>query len=178
MNMDVTPPNQIVRPYTIATNPIGAGEVSFTEWLPKVTLKYVLDDNHYVYASAAKGHKAGGYNIQMFADIVRDIIEAKGKMMSPPDGPIPQELPETILSLTSYRPEYSWNYELGFKGDIVKNVLQAEAAVFFVDVQDVLITQFVESGQGRMLKNAGHAQSIGFGAVHLRTVYVEDNGFV
>jgi outer membrane receptor protein involved in Fe transport len=59
-------------------------------------------------------------------------------------------------------PEYSWNYECGFKGEIIKDALHAEAAIFYIDVRDVQITQFVESGQGRLLKNAGRAQSIGF----------------
>jgi len=163
MNLDVTPPN-MPRPikYTVETEPIGSGDVSYTEWLPKVALKYAFDENHYVYVSTAKGHKAGGYNIQMFADIVRNIIEEKGKTMNQTHEPLPQELPESILASVSYQPEYSWNYEFGFKGNIIKDALQMEAAIFFVDVKDIQITQFVESGQGRLLKNAGCAKSVGF----------------
>jgi len=41
-------------------------------------------------------------------------------------------------------------------------LLYAEIAVFYIDLRDVLITQFVESGQGRLLKNAGRAESVGF----------------
>jgi len=163
MNVDVTPPGRPTTHRSVETMPVGYGNVSFIEWLPKISLKYEFDSKRYVYASAAKGHKAGGYNIQMFADIVRDIIEEKGKtMMNPPDGPLEQEFPESILPLATYQPEFSWNYELGFKGDMVRDRLQAEAALFFVDVKDVQITQFVESGQGRLLKNAGRAQSTGF----------------
>ena len=163
MNLNVTPPYGASRPYQLETMPVGSGSVSFTEWLPKVALKYAFDTDRYVYASAAKGHKAGGYNIQMFADIVRDVIQEKGKtMMNPSDEPLPQELPETILASTSYKPEHSWNYELGFKGDLVKDLLRTEIAVFYVDVKDVQITRFVESGQGRQIKNAGRAASTGF----------------
>ena len=162
MNLNVTPPFGPSRPYQVVTAPAGSGSVQFTEWLPKIALKYMFDTDRYIYVSAAKGHKAGGYNIQMFADIVRDIIEEKGKMMmNPSDDPISQELPATILASTSYKPEHSWNYELGVKGDVVKDWLRAEMAVFFVDVKDVQITQFVESGQGRQLKNAGSAAITG-----------------
>jgi outer membrane receptor protein involved in Fe transport len=161
MNLNVTPPYGPSRPYQVSTEPAGSGSVSFTEWLPKLALKYAFDPKHYVYASAAKGHKAGGYNIQMFADIVRDIIEEKGKKMNQPDAIITQESPESILAATSYQPEHSWNYELGFKGNVINDLLHAELAVFYLDVKDVQITQFVESGQGRLLKNAGRAESIG-----------------
>ena len=169
MNLDVTPPamgNMPPRqpiPYSAATNPTGAGSLSYTEWLPKIALKYELNSKNYIYSSVAKGHKAGGYNIQMFADIVRDIIEEKGKnLMSQSEDQIEQELPSAILATTSYSPEHSWNYEIGFKGDLIENLLHAEIAAFYLDVNDIQITQFVESGQGRLLKNAGSAESLGF----------------
>ena len=162
MNLDVTPrgmPRPI--PQSVQTALDSVGYMSFTEWLPKISLKYEFNSKRYIYASVAKGHKVGGYNIQMFADIVRNIIEEKGKS-GRPEIPVEQELSKSILAATSYRPEYSRNYEMGFKGYIISNTLHAEAAAFFIDVNDIQITDFVESGQGRLLKNAGRAQSIGF----------------
>ena len=164
MNLNVTPPGPPRPPsqYSVTTTPDGIGSVSFTEWLPKVSLKYEFDATRNIYLTAAKGHKAGGYNIQMFADIVRNIIEEKGKMlMNPSKDPLETEMPASILAKTSYKPEHSWNYELGFKGEIIRNLLYTEAAVFYVDVKDVQITQFVESGQGRKVTNAGRAESMG-----------------
>ena len=164
MNLQITPPPPAPpRPSQskVETAPIGSGSMSFTQWLPKIALKYALDSKRFVYVSAAKGYKAGGYNIQIFADIVRGIIQEKGSMRTQPVEPLPSEMPDSILVSTSYRPEYSWNYETGFKGEIVKNLLYAEAAVFFIDVKDIQITDFVESGQGRLLKNAGRAKSMG-----------------
>ena len=158
MNLHVTPPYGQPTTSQVTTTPAGSGNVSFVEWLPKIALKYAVDARRYVYVSASKGYKAGGYNIQMFADIVRDIAEEKGKSRQ---NEIGKEMPDSILALVSYKPEHSWNYELGFKGPLIKDVLHAEAAVFYVDVRDVLITQFVQSGQGRLLKNAGRAESMG-----------------
>ena len=162
MNLEVKPfgmPMSVKS--SVKTEPVGSGSVSYTEWLPKVALKYMFDNNRYVYTSIAKGYKAGGYNIQMFADIVRNIVEMKGKS-GKPDELIEQESQESILESVMYRPEHSWNYEIGFKGNLVKDILYLEASVFYVDVKDILITQFVESGQGRILRNAGKAKSLGF----------------
>ena len=160
-NIDAVMNGVVIGTQEAGTNLMGVGSMSFTEWLPKLALKYELDKQRYVYFSTSKGYKAGGYNIQMFADIVQGVVMEKYKSGNP-NFPIPAESPDSILASTSYRPEYSWNYELGFKGKLFRDVLHAEIAVFCVDVKDVQITQFVQSGKGRLLKNAGRAQSIGF----------------
>ncbi|MDR1120766.1 MAG: TonB-dependent receptor [Dysgonamonadaceae bacterium] len=154
MNLDVTPryrPGLPAVQSTVDTTLAGSESMSFTEILPRVALRYAFDNNRYVYFSVAKGYKAGGYNIQMFADLVRNAIMARNSGAEP----------VSVKDAVSYQPEYSWNYELGYKGEIVKNRLDAEVAVFYVDVKDVQITQFVQSGQGRLLKNAGRAESFG-----------------
>ena len=125
---------------------------SFMEVLPKIALKYELYGNNYVYATIANGYKAGGYNIQMFADVTRAAIMEKNSGSEP----------IIVRDAVTYKPEFSWNYEVGFKGEPIKNLLYAELAVFYIDVNDIQITDFVESGQGRILKNAGKAQSLGF----------------
>ena len=160
-NIDAVMNGTVVGTRPAGTTLTGSGKMSFTEWLPKFALKYEFEDESYYYFSIAKGHKTGGYNIQMFADIVQDVVRKKYSSGNP-DNPIPQESPDSILFQTSYRPEHSWNYELGFKGYLIENLLRAAAAVFYVDLDDVQITQFVESGQGRLLKNAGRAKSVGF----------------
>jgi outer membrane receptor protein involved in Fe transport len=134
----------------------GSESMSFTEFLPKVALKYEFDDKHYVYASAANGYKTGGYNIQMFADLIREAMMSKR-----PGGSFNPSESVSIKDAVSYKPEYSWNYEIGFKGDLVKNFLYGEITGYFIDVKDVQLTKFVDSGQGRMISNAGHATSKG-----------------
>ena len=134
------------------TTLIGDLSQSFMEILPKLALKYELTGKNYVYATVANGYKAGGYNIQMFADVVR------AAMMEQNSGKEPMVVKDAV----SYKPEYSWNYEAGFKGEPISDFLYAELAVFYIDVRDIQITDFVESGQGRILKNAGKAQSLGF----------------
>lgn len=131
---------------------IGNESMSFTELLPKFALKYEFDPSRYVYATIANGYKTGGYNIQMFADIAQNALKEKFT-----DG---ESAP--ISDIVSYKPEYSWNYEIGFKGDIINDFLFAEIAAFYIDVKDMQITDYVESGHGRIVKNAGKARSLGF----------------
>jgi outer membrane receptor protein involved in Fe transport len=160
-NINAVMNGTVVGSQDAGTDMAGSGSMSFTEWLPKVALKYEFDKKHYVYSSVTKGYKTGGYNIQMFADIVQGVVMEKYKSGNP-NNPIPKESPDSVFASVAYQPEYSWNYEIGFKGEIIKDVFYAQAAVFYVDVKDVQITQFVESGQGRLLKNAGRAQSTEF----------------
>jgi outer membrane receptor protein involved in Fe transport len=134
------------------TTLIGKESQSYMEILPKIALKYQLNDRNYVYVTAANGYKAGGYNIQMFADVVR------AAMMESNSGNEPMVVKDAVL----YKPEYSWIYEAGIKGEPVKDFLYAELAVFHINARDIQITDFVESGQGRIVKNAGKARSVGF----------------
>lgn len=148
MNMEV-----FSRPAVADTIMQGKLSTSFTEVLPKIALKYELDSRNYVYATVGNGYKTGGYNIQNFADIARTAIRAKY------DSSIGGS---SVEEQTFYKPEYSWNYEMGYKGELVKDILYAELALFYIDVKDIQITEFVESSHGRIVKNAGKAKSLGF----------------
>ncbi|MGL5790290.1 MAG: TonB-dependent receptor, partial [Bacteroidales bacterium] len=106
-----------------------------------------------VFASVARGYKAGGFNMQMFSDILRY------KLMNSMPGSKPIEIP--IKDAITYKPEYNWSYEIGFKSEPIKNKLFVDAAVFCIDSKDQQIVQFAPTGFGRMAKNAGKARSIG-----------------
>jgi len=131
----------------------GAEHLVFKRVSPKVALKYEVGGSNYIYASVANGYKAGGYNIQMFADLAQQALREKYAR---------EENPLSVKESVTYKPEYSWNYEAGFKGEWIKNFLYGEITVFYMDVHDIQLTEFVNSGQGRMLSNAGVASSKGF----------------
>jgi outer membrane receptor protein involved in Fe transport len=152
MNLDVQMGNRPAIPTYVDTTLLGVEWISFTKILPKVALKYEWTKRDYVYFSAANGYKAGGYNIQMFADLVQQALQ---------ENYVPNATPLNVRDAVSYRPEYSWNYELGYKGEWIRNRLQGEIAVFYIDVRDIQLTRFVNSGQGRMLSNEGRATSKG-----------------
>jgi outer membrane receptor protein involved in Fe transport len=158
MNMDLdiaisAGPKTIHVDSTLSTTLQGEESMNFTEILPKVALKYELNSDNYVYALVSNGYKAGGYNIQSFADIVQGVMREKYDRTYHA---------ASVGDLVPYQPEYSWSYEVGYKGEPVKNRLYVELAAFYIDIDNIQITDFVESGQGRILKNAGTAKSMGF----------------
>ncbi|MBE0661553.1 MAG: TonB-dependent receptor [Bacteroidales bacterium] len=106
--------------------------MQFTVVSPKVALNYYMTENSNVYALVSKGYKTGGFNA---------IYEDEEDLM--------------------FDPEQSWNYEVGFKTSLMQNKLQMEAALFYIDWSNQQIYQTVPSGQGSMLKNAGHSVSKG-----------------
>ncbi|MDR1745895.1 MAG: TonB-dependent receptor [Tannerella sp.] len=130
----------------------GAEHLVFKRVSPKVALKYEFNPSNYIYASITNGYKAGGYNIQIFADLAQQALREKYAR---------EENPLSVRDAVSYKPEYSWNYETGWKGEWINNLLYGEITLFYTDVRDIQLTEFVNSGQGRMLSNAGRASAKG-----------------
>ena len=69
---------------------------------------------------------------------------------------------------TIYKPEYSWNYEIGSHLTLWEGKLWADLAAFYMDTRDQQISQMAESGLGRVTINAGKSRSYGVEAA-LRT---------
>lgn len=156
-----------------------------TQLLPKFALQYDFNKDNNVYIAVSKGYHSGGYNIQMFSDLIQNGLQgqmiqdaanatylqldklADRNPMIPVEmikGLIKANLPENKAvdpSTTEYRPEYSWNYELGGHFSLFDNKLKLNAAAFFMDTRNAQITRFVGSGLGRQMVNAGHSQSCG-----------------
>lgn len=149
-------------PFSADTAIVGSSSNDFLELLPKALVKYQINPNSYMYISASRGYKTGGHNIQIFADLLQEALEAKMMGMMPGMGSQPSGKTESIRERISYKPEYSWNYELGGQLDIIGNTLSTNFAFYYIDVRDVQITQFIKSGGGRMVSNAGKAVSKGF----------------
>ena len=130
--------------------------------LPKVSIKYECSPRTVTYLSASKGYKTGGYNVQMSADIMQARMQYD--MMNVFRNFVPS-IPKTELmpvkDVITYRPETSWNYELGIKSELIRDHLHAELTFFYMDIEDLQVTKFVASGNGRILTNAGKARSYG-----------------
>ena len=151
-------PPYIVTPldYRIGVHISGKDAQSFLQCSPKFTLNYELTAGSRVYASVSHGYRAGGYNFQLFSDVLQSELETLAKT------PETQTKNTTVdAGLIAYKPEYSWNYEAGARAAFFRNRLQADVSLFYIDSRDQQITQFVPSGLGRMMKNAGKSQSYG-----------------
>ena len=126
---------------------------SFFEILPKVTATVRFDARNSLYASVSKGYKAGGFNTQMFSEVQQArLMKQMGVAMHR----------MSIDEIVAYKPEYSWNYEVGAHTATADGRFVAEAALFYIDCRDQQLTVFPE-GQttGRMMTNAGKTRSFG-----------------
>jgi outer membrane receptor protein involved in Fe transport len=140
---------------------IGSESQDFLQLLPKLSLRYQCNPSTFTYVSVAKGYKTGGYNVQMFGDLVQSAAKYGLKDMMPPSMGDTFEKPLPVKDVASFKPEHSWNYEAGIRSELIKDRLSAELTAFYMDIRDIQLTQFVNSGSGRMISNAAKAQSYG-----------------
>ena len=149
----------------------------YIQLLPKFALQYDFNKNNNIYASVTKGYRSGGYNIQMFSEIVQgemingmiSVLDEKSHgMVSQMGGDKIPHYDFNIQETTMYKPEYSWNYEIGSHMTMFDGRLQADVAAFYMDTHDQQISRFAASGLGRVTVNAGKSRSIG-GELALKT---------
>ncbi len=133
-----------------------AGRLShtFVQFLPDVSLTYSLPDAlGTAYADVSKGYKAGGFNNQMFSEVLQQRVMGIMGIGSNFD----------VDQIVSYKPEQSWNYEIGAHLNFSRINLKADVAVFYIDCRDQQLTVFPPgTTTGRMMTNAGKTRSCGF----------------
>ena len=156
----------------LKSSPNANGNIShdYIQLLPKFALQYDFNKNNNIYASVTKGYRSGGYNIQMFSEIVQGemingmiaaLDEKSHGMVSQMGGDKIPHYEYDIQETTMYKPEYSWNYEIGSHMTLFDGRLQADVAAFYMDTHDQQISRFAASGLGRVTVNAGKSRSIG-----------------
>lgn len=107
-------------------------KLSFSQFTPKIALQYTFTPGKMVYATVTKGYKTGGFNTSFGTSEDR-----------------------------TFKPEQSWNYEIGTKLDIIDQYLNAELTLFYIDWRNQQISQQIPIKGGNMLKNAGKSESKG-----------------
>lgn len=151
INVDMKIPNRPISQFPLDTTLVGKTSEHFLELLPRFVLKYEIDANKYIYASASKGYKTGGHNIQGFADILQHAVM----------GVTGRKEPLNVDSIITFKPEYSWNYELGGQMSFLDNRVLINYSLFYMSITDVQLTRFVDEMGGRMIVNGGKAKSLG-----------------
>lgn len=106
--------------------------LSFSQLCPKIALQYMFASTGIVYASVTKGYKAGGFNTSFDTEADR-----------------------------TFKPETSWNYEVGAKHPFLDDKCNAEVALFFIDWRNQQIYQSLATQTGQLLRNAGRSVSKG-----------------
>jgi outer membrane receptor protein involved in Fe transport len=136
---------------TISDGPIAGGpsnESSITSagvGAPKAGINWSINDQTLVYFSAAKGYRPGGVNI-----------------------PVHLTTPECTSELAalgntdSYKPDYLWSYELGFKSLLMDKRLSVEGSVYHINWDSIISAIHVPACATHVASNLGDAKSDGF----------------
>lgn len=121
---------------------------------PKVSAIYNLKSlsGSNLYATIGKGFKAGGFNTQMFSDVLQQkLMEFMGLASQ-----------YSIEQIVSYKPEKSWSFEIGSHLNLLNSKMRLDLSIFYIDCRDQQLTVF-PPGQttGRLMTNAGKTRSFG-----------------
>jgi len=126
--------------------------------LPKVSAMYDLTSALKMYATITRGYRSGGFNTQIFSDILQNktmtgVMEDLGVYLSTP-------MVSVNASHTEYDPEQAWNFETGLR--VRSGDFSADAALYWLEVENQQITVFPPGkSTGRMMANAGRSRSVG-----------------
>ncbi|BBO85431.1 TonB-dependent receptor [Desulfosarcina ovata subsp. sediminis] len=110
---------------------------SWDDFSPKVAMEYSLTSNIMAYASVSKGYRSGGFNFLA-----------------------------TDLQYIKFDSEKLWSYELGVKSSMLDKRLTANAAVFYMDIEDMQVNESVSLSEV-YVTNAGKASAMG-GEIEMR----------
>lgn len=177
INMQMGP---VVRPITSFIDTLdirinGKQKLDNLEVLPRFDIRYTPNDHCMAYASVAKGYRAGGFNFQMFSDAIRDQLKSRmiaAFVAQAEKQGMGDRLPDNIKDMAKlpefderaaivYKPEHSWNYEIGTRAEVLDKTLFVDLAAFYIDVRNQQVSTFAEEGLGRITKNSGKSRSFG-----------------
>lgn len=141
----------------------------FLQLLPKVSALYDVSSSAMrdkgialkFTASVSRGYKSGGFNTQIFSDILQNrmmngMMERLGVYLDSSG-----ELPSSAIK---YKPESCMDYEAGCRFSMNRSghLLDVSASVYRIECRNQQITVFpYGSGTGRMMDNAGKSRSTG-----------------
>lgn len=115
---------------------------TFNSFAPRFTVDYKASDDIFLYASAAKGVRAGGFN-------TANAVSATGILAS--------EVP--------YQEETNWTYEAGIKSQWLDRILMLNASYFHVDWSGAQISAFTDNPTAvnpvRIVRNVGGIKTDG-----------------
>ena len=176
------------RHYAVADDLDGHTSKGYLQLLPKVALQWTTEPlsagstKSVIYASMSRGYRSGGYNIQLFNELLQSRMQAS-IMRNVADATLPVVESVTAMPadakarvrdiLTSmaadggadvqqttwYKPETSWNAEVGCHLNLLDNRLRADVAAFWMETRDQQVAQM--STFGRLTVNNGRSRSIG-----------------
>ncbi|MDE6338342.1 MAG: TonB-dependent receptor [Muribaculaceae bacterium] len=144
---------ELFTPIDIDIDDKGKLKRRYFTWMPKVSVLYNLPGAlGNVYATVTKGYKSGGFNTQMFSEVLQQKLM---RIMG-----IGKEY--DVNAVVGYKPEYSWNYEIGSHLAFADNKFTTDISLFYIDCRDQQLTMFPPgTTTGRLMTNAGKTRSFG-----------------
>lgn len=155
-------------------------KASFSQLLPKIGLTYKFDNGSNIYATVAKGYRAGGFNVQLFSDflnssLMTDLRNNAGEMMTQLqaaghggdatvnlDVTYGEDTYTELLNSIKYKPEESWNFEVGAHLNLFDNLIHADLAAYYMKIRNQQLSVFTtDNGFGRKMINANNSYSCG-----------------
>jgi iron complex outermembrane recepter protein len=104
-------------------------DATYQAWTPKASIQMQVSGDTFVYASATRGFKSGGFN---------------------------QFNPTAPESQRTFNPEFAWSFEGGLKRTMASGRVRVNTAAFFNDYRDLQVQSFI--GPGVIdVSNAGSA---------------------
>lgn len=137
---------------TYSAQYVGKESTDYLQLLPKFALSYQFNKSNNLFAQVSRGMRSGGYNIQMVSEYLASSMQKNAGLM---------ENNADVNKALEYKPEYSWNYEIGSHLTLLDSKLWADLSAFYIDTRDQQVSRFVESGLGRFTANAGKSHSYG-----------------
>lgn len=154
--------------YHLTSHVVDSRQKTYTQLLPKFGLTYNFDGFlGNVYALVSKGYRAGGYNIQMFSDILQTDLNAHQQDAMRGDYDVEHTAQDynAIEETIAYKPEESWNYELGTHLNLFEGKVHADLALFYMQIRNQQLSIMEpNSNYGRIMVNAGKSHSCGLEA--------------
>ncbi len=107
--------------------------VEHKEWLPKISAAYDVSPNMMTYTPVSRGLLAGGHNFAFACD----------------------------SSTLTFEPEKTWNYEAGIKTHFWNDTFILNASLFYIDIADKQVEEWLAGPGVRKVTNAAKAHSQG-----------------
>ena len=154
--------------YHLTSHVQDARSKSYTQLLPKIGLTYSFDDNiGNIYALVSKGYRAGGYNFQMFSDVLQTELNAHQQDAMRGDYDVEHTTADydAIDEAIAYKPEESWNYEIGTHLNLFGGSTHFDLALYYMQIRNQQLSHMSPVyNYGRIMTNAGKSHSCGLEA--------------
>ena len=128
-----------------ATQPTVSGTQSSTPATPKLGASYQVDNDNFLYATAAKGFRQGGVNGDVPTQLCASDLTALGLTQTP----------------TSYSPDSLWSYEVGAKDALFGGRVGLDSSVYVLKWKSIQQSVRLPSCGFSYVGNLGQATGVG-----------------